>query len=309
MNKKPLISDLGENRIIKIIEKLILQKTGKPLVLDDAFFFDLNNQSMGKSLVLNSDMLVADTDAPKEMSYYQIGRKSVIMNVSDLIVKGVKPRGIIISLGLPNDLSTDNFTEMINGIIECSVSFDLDYIGGDINETEEFIINPTVFGFENVSKIIYRQGINPGDVIAINSKFGLTGVGFDILLKKKEDLTNFSTYKRSIMSILEPTISVIEAFTLAENELATASIDSSDGLSKSLRDLTSSNQNIGFEIDFNKKLIDQEAVKYSKEFQFSLENLVFNGGEEFIHIFCIKPQDFSKAANLIQERNGTLFKV
>ncbi|MHA2398001.1 MAG: AIR synthase related protein, partial [Promethearchaeota archaeon] len=202
MSKKPLISDLGENRIIKIIENLILQKTGKQLVLDDAFFFDPNNHSMGKSLVLNSDMLVADTDAPKEMSYYQIGRKSVIMNVSDLIVKGVKPRGIIISLGLPNELSTDNFTEMINGIIECSVSFDLDYIGGDINETEEFIINPTVFGFENASKIIYRQGINPGDVIAINSKFGLTGVGFDILLKKKEDLTNFSTYKRSIMSIL-----------------------------------------------------------------------------------------------------------
>jgi thiamine-monophosphate kinase len=254
-------------------------------------------------------MLVSDSDAPKEMNCYQVGRKSVIMNVSDIIVKGVKPRGLIISLGLPNDLSEKKFTDMITGIIECSVSFDLDYIGGDINETKDLIINPTVFGFANPSKIVYRQGINLGDILAINGQFGLTGVGFDILLKRKDFLNNFPAYKRSIMSVLEPKLSVIEAFTLAENKLATASIDSSDGLSKSLRDLMSSNRNIGFEIDFDERLVDPEAVKYSQEFKVSLEDLVFNGGEEFIHIFCIKPQNFSKATKLIQGRSGTLLKV
>ena len=84
-------------------------------------------------------MLVSSTDIPPQMNSYQIGRKSVIMNISDLLVKGVQPRGIIISLGLPKELRKDNFVDIINGIIDCTLNYDLKYIGGDINETEELI--------------------------------------------------------------------------------------------------------------------------------------------------------------------------
>ena len=104
MNNNPQIGNLGELRLIKLIEDLVLKKTGKELLRDDSFFFPLKNEELDNNLILNSDMLVSTTDIPTQMSSYQIGRKSVIMNISDLIVKGVKPRGIIISLGLPKEL-------------------------------------------------------------------------------------------------------------------------------------------------------------------------------------------------------------
>ncbi len=303
------IGDLGEKKLIEIIEDLVLKKTGKELLKDDSFFFEFKGKKFDGNIIFNSDMLVSTTDVPSLMSSYQIGKKSVLMNISDLLVKGVKPRGIIISFGLPKELKKTEFVDVLNGVIDSCMKFDMDYIGGDLNETKELIINPTVFGFKKPSSIIYRKGIKVGDILIANNKFGLTGVGFDILINKKGDLHDFPKYKRSIMSILKPELTGIEAFILSERNLATSSIDSSDGLSKSLEDLMLSNPNIGFELDFNENLIDKEAVQYSNEFNVSLEELVLNGGEEFIHIFTLDPKDLNKAQNEIQSKNGHLFRI
>ncbi|UCD02088.1 MAG: thiamine-monophosphate kinase [Promethearchaeota archaeon] len=309
MKNNPQIGNLGETKLIKLIEELVSRKTGKELLSDDSFFYEFKEKDSDNTIVLNSDMLVSTTDVTPLMNPYQIGRKSVIMNLSDLLVKGVKPRGLIISFGLPKEFKKRQFVELVNGIIDCSEKFELDYIGGDINETKELIINPTVFGFKNPSALIYRKGIKIGDILIVNNKFGLTGVGFDILLNRKGDLKGFPNYKRSIMSILEPKISGNEAFILSDRNLATASIDSSDGLSKSLQDLMISNPNLGFEITFNEDLIDKEAIKYSTEFDVSLEKLVFNSGEEFIHIFTIDPKVFDTAQRVIQSKGGQIFKI
>jgi thiamine-monophosphate kinase len=309
MKTNPQIGNLGETEIIKLIEEIISDKTGKTLIRDDSFFYDLRNEESNSNIVLNSDMLVSTTDIPPQMTFYQIGRKSIIMNISDIIVKGVKPSGLIISLGLPKELKKLEFIELLRGIVDCSLAYDLDYLGGDINETKELIISPTVFGFKNPAKIIHRSGMKVGDILVANNKFGLTGVGFNILLKKRGDLNDFLKYKRSMMSVLEPTISENEALILGERNLVTASIDSSDGLYKSLEDLMISNPNMGFEIEFNNNLIDLEAINYSKEYEVSLEELVFGGGEEFIHLFTINPNVFDEAQKEIQSINGQIFRI
>jgi thiamine-monophosphate kinase len=254
-------------------------------------------------------MFNATTDAPKQMNFYQMGFKSVLMNLSDLVVKGVKPEGIVVSLGLPNDLLVANFIRLIEGIVDFSNKWNLNYLGGDLNASQEIIINPTVFGFKNPKEIIYRKGVNPGDVLAINNKFGLTGVGFDILLHKDVNVKDFSKYSRAIKSVLEPNDLGKEAYILADYNIAKASIDSSDGLSKTLKDLALSNPNLGFEIDFDDNLIHEEAREYSNEFSLSLEKLIFEGGEEFIHLFAIDPDDFGKAQKLVKSKGGRLFNI
>jgi thiamine-monophosphate kinase len=309
MSSHSEIGNIGENELIKIIEDLVFKKTGKDMVSDDSFFFNLEEENIEKLLVLNSDMLVSTTDVPPKMSYYQIGRKSVFMNLSDLLVKGVKPRGLIISLGLPKELKKREFIDIINGIIESSLDFNMEYIGGDINQTKELVINPTVFGLKSRSDIIYRSGIKVGDILVTNGKFGLTGVGFDILLNRRGDIEDFPEYERSIMSVLEPNISGLEALILSDRQLATSSIDSSDGFSKSLLDLMKSNPERGFEISFNENLFESEVRRYSQEFNVPMEDLVFNAGEEYIHFFTIPANKFSKASKEIQTNGGNLFKI
>ena len=309
MNSNPPIENFGEIKLINLIEELVLKKTGKGLIRDDAFFFKLKEEYSDQLMILNSDMLVSTTDVPSQMSFYQIGRKSVIINMSDLIVKSVRPKGIIISLGLPRLFRKKNFIEVISGIIDCCVEFNLDYIGGDINETKELIINPTVFGFKHPSAILYRKGIKSGDILCSNKRFGLTGVGFDILLNRKSDNKYFENYKRSIRSVLEPEISEVEAFILSEKKIIVSSIDSSDGLSKSLRDLLISNPNLGFEIFFNDDLIDSEVFQYIEDFSVPLEDIVLNGGEEYCHLFVIDPKDFIEAQNEIKAKGGQFFRI
>ncbi|MFX1393017.1 MAG: thiamine-monophosphate kinase [Promethearchaeota archaeon] len=316
MKNNNTLRDLGEVQIIKFIEDLITEKTGKKITRDDSFFFSLDKKllsQIGKhiDLIFNTDMLVSTTDIPKQMNFYQIGRKAVLMNLSDLVVKGVKPRGIFISFGLYKELRLSNFRELMNGIVDYCVKWNMDYLGGDLNETKELVINPTIFGFHDRSKIIHRNGIKLGNLIIANGKFGLTGVGFDIILNKKGDPKDYSNYKRSIMSVLEPNDLGKEAIILSEKNLATASIDSSDGLAKSLTELLDSHpkKNIGFEIDFNEELIDEEAFMYSEEFNIPLEDLVFNGGEEFIHIFTIDPNSYDSSLKTVKLEKGQIFRI
>jgi thiamine-monophosphate kinase len=309
MKKIDIVSKIGEIGLIKIIEELVKDRSGQILVRDDAFFFDTIKHDNQEVLVLNSDMFVSTTDAPEQMSYYEMGSKSIIINISDLLVKGVKPEGLIISLGLPEDLLIENFRSIIKGIIDCSSKWNLKYIGGDINETKEIIINPTVFGFKDPSMVIRRSGASIGDLLVVNNRFGLTGVGFDILINKRGKLEEFAKYKRSISSVLNPVVDDVAAFVLANDRLAKCSIDSSDGLSKSIIDLMLSNPNLGFEVVFDENVIDKEALDYSMEFNINLEDLVLNGGEEFIHLFVIDPNKYNSAKILVESVGGKLYKI
>lgn len=309
--KRLTLKELGESKIIEIIEQLIFEKTGEKIQNDDAFFMNLKikgnlNQNY---VVINTDMLVSTSDVPQQMTPFHIGRKSIIMNISDLLVKGITPVAVIISLGLPNDMLLTDFKELMKGIIETCKKFNLKYLGGDLNETEEeIIINPTVFGFGEKNKIIYRKGMKVEDFLCINGCFGLTGVGFNIILNKFGDFSNLK-YKKAIDSVINPSVSKIEGKILAENKLATSSIDSSDGLAKSLKELTKANNNLGFEINLNDVPTEKFVKEYSEKFNIPFEKLIFNGGEEFIHLFTIDPDNFNKAEKLIKEKNGYLIPI
>jgi thiamine-monophosphate kinase len=309
MSNSSKLKEIGEKNLILIIEDIIFQKTGSHLLKDDSFFYKFDNYFPDNVLVFNSDMFVSTTDAPSEMTFYQMGRKSILMNISDLVVKGVHPIGIFISIGLPPNLDVKSFKELIEGVVDYCYRWNINYIGGDMNMTNEIIINPTVFGYEDPNKIIYRKGIENSDILISTSKFGLTGVGFEILLNRYKDLDKYISFERSINSVLEPHLDDNIAFILAKNQLSTASIDSSDGLARSLRDLMLSNPGIGFDIIFNENLIDDEAQSFSTMTDLPLEDLIFNAGEEFIHLFTISPSNYDKAKRIIESEKKKIFVI
>jgi thiamin-phosphate kinase len=197
----------------------------------------------------------------------------------------------------------------MDGLLDYISMYNMEYLGGDLNKTKELVINPTVFGVQESSKIIHRKGIKPGDILVANERFGLTGVGFEILLHKKGKLDDYPDFKKSIESVLNPSDVGYEALILAEENLATSSIDSSDGLAKSLRELMRSNPQIGFEVKFDENLIAREAQEYSNKYKVPLDSLIFGGGEEFIHLFTISPRNFERAKRIVNERGGKFYKI
>jgi len=187
-----LVRDLGETKLIEIIE-MILGHLGNNIIngSDDAIAFEVIFQKNldGKTLVSNTDMLVSTTDIPKQMNLYQAGKKAIVMAVSDILVKGAIPKWCIISLGVPPFLKVygnNGFEGLIRGLRDCCKKYNIEYLGGDLNQTKEIIISPTIIGESPVNKkCILRSGAKCGDFIVSTDKFGKTGCGFQILLFKK----------------------------------------------------------------------------------------------------------------------------
>ncbi len=99
MKKTANTPELGEHRIIEIIQSLLTPMPNIAVPFgDDVSAINLNSKQVA---VLKTDMLVAKTDVPKQMSLTQAARKAIVMNISDFASKGVQPTAAWLHLAYP----------------------------------------------------------------------------------------------------------------------------------------------------------------------------------------------------------------
>jgi len=109
----PSVSEIGERALIQRIMKHLTPMPGMPIPFwDDASALSLGD---GRALIVNTDMLVWETDIPSGMTPFQAARKAVVMNVSDLGAKGVQPMAFMPSIGVPSDYPVDDVVELAKG--------------------------------------------------------------------------------------------------------------------------------------------------------------------------------------------------
>jgi len=108
-NKRKKLSDIGEKGLIK----RIIQKNENNFIGDDGVILEFSDFN----LIVTSDMLLKSSHFPKEMTYYQMGWKSVTVNVSDLAAMGAYPKGILMNIAIP-DMYLEDFDELYKGIFE-----------------------------------------------------------------------------------------------------------------------------------------------------------------------------------------------
>lgn len=303
----PTIAEVGERALIARIRALLPPGSPGPLApLDDAFAFPV---APGHTLVANTDMLVGRTDVPAAMSAFQAGAKSVVMNVSDLAVKGVTPSAIVVSLGLPPAWPVSRVEALVRGILHRCAEDALQYLGGDVNETGDLIVSPTVFGVTNPANLLPRDGARPGDVVAVNGEFGLTGLGFQHLLHEMP-VAPVGLRERAIAAVLEPRTRLLDGPTLARAHLATASIDSSDGLSVTLHELARAS-GVGVEVDASAVPVPAalRAMAQEADLGCPLADLAFHGGEEFVHLFTVGSPDWPAAQRAVEAVGGQLHAI
>ncbi len=294
------IRDVGEWRIIETIFNKIRMYRDMPLPYgDDAAALKATKQ---KFIVVNSDMLVASTDVPPEMTYKQVGRKATIMCISDLAAKGARPIALLFALGLKADMNLSDFKELIRGLDEGAKEYNAYIIGGDVNEACDLIISGTAIGVAD--NLISRSGAREGDIVAVTGEFGNTAAGLKILLEGMD--APLPLKKRLLKAVYMPRAQVKEGVALAESNTITSAIDSSDGLAISLHEIASKS-GVGFEI--GKLPISKEAAKFSQMHNLDPFELVFYGGEEYHLVVTVKREEFSKALEAVQSVGGQLIPI
>jgi thiamine-monophosphate kinase len=256
------------------------------------------------SLILKTDMLVASTDVPPSMNYWQAARKSVVMNISDFAAKGAKPRGLLVALGIPPQLEKGDIEQLGKGLNAGAREYGSYILGGDTNEAQDLVIGVAAFGFAKTVDLVLRTGACPGDIVATTGRFGLTSAGLRIL--KNGFTAPQGLRERLVRAVLHPRARLREGLALAKTGAATSSIDSSDGLAWSLYQLGAASD-VGFVIDFLPTA--PEVVEFAKRHNLNPEQLCLYGGEEYELVVTINPRLWTKAQKAIRREEGNLIRI
>jgi thiamine-monophosphate kinase len=282
------VEKLGERKIIDIILECLEPMPDMPVAFgDDVSAVDMGH---GKLAVIKTDMLVGKTDVPTGMSLWQAARKTVVMNVSDLAAKGVKPTALLASIGVPRSFAREDIEQIGKGLNAGAREYDAYILGGDTNETSDLVISCVAFGVGDKNKLMLRSGAKPDDVVAASGVFGKTAAGLKILL---QHLSASPKLKKTLVdAVLMPHPRLKEGLALAQTGSVTASIDSSDGLAWSLQEISRASK-VGFII--NHLPVAYEARQFAEIHSLDPVDFCLYGGEEYELVVTVKPELWEKA--------------
>jgi len=299
MNQK---ERMGERKIIEIIQKQLDIMPKLPIPFgDDVSAYNIGDDYLA---VLKTDMLVGKTDVPEGMNLWQAARKAVVMNISDFAAKGVKPKTILVSLGLPKELKEKDIKEIGLGLNAGAREYGTYVVGGDTGEASDLIISISLFGIAKKHALMLRSGAKPGDIVAVTGFFGKSIAGLKILLGEFD--ASAETRKVLVDSVLMPHARLKEGLTLSRTKTVTAAIDSSDGLAWSLYEIARAS-NVGFLI--NKLPIAEETRVFARANKLDPIELTLYGGEEYELVLTVKPVFWEKAKKAVERIGGKLLQI
>lgn len=287
------MSKLNEKKIIELFQK----KLGNTnFISEDVEFLKIGK----KYLIAKVDTLVESTDVPPGMKLEDVARKSVVSCVSDFAAKGVKPIFGIISLTIPKRFSKLNIESLANGFQKATKEFQLKILGGDTNEGKELVINFSLFGVSE--KIVARKGAKTNHVIITSGPFGYSGAGLMILLKNKNCSKRFKA--KAQRAVFRPNCRLM--FGLKNKNYFSSSMDSSDGLSSTLNEM--SNQS-------KKKFVITRMPSENDVFNFSNSNklnpndLIFNAGEEYEIVSTVSMSNLPRIKKYAKKHQIKIYEI
>lgn len=263
------VSDIGEKELIKYI--LANCKTITP---DDTAITPIANTN----LISTCDMLIQSKHFPKGMSYFQMGFKSVTVNVSDLAAMGATPLGFLLSIAIPKDFKVDNFKQILNGVMKACDYYNIPLIGGDTNEASEIIISGTGLGL--CDNPLMKNTSKKGDLVVLTGDIGLAGLGF-----------NLNTKNIYTKHVLEPIAKIKESINI-KNAGATSATDITDGLASELYEMK--RPDIGFMIYEDKLNVSDEFKDLASKLNLNYLDLLLHVGEDFEIVFTIQEKNLDK---------------
>ena len=268
------MTKLDESSIIEIFQNKLGKKK---FVSEDVEIFSVDKTK----IVVKTDTLVESTDIPPKMKLSDAARKSIVACVSDFTAKGVKPKYGIISINLPKIISRSKINEIASGFKKACNEYNISILGGDTNEGKEIVFNVCIFG--TTDKIITRQKSKKGDLVFVTGPFGYTAAGLSLLLGKKKVKESFD--KKLVKAVINPKPRL--DFGLKNKKYFSSSMDSSDGLSTTLNELSKQSKN---KFVINNIPFMKDLDNYAKNQKLNLHDLVFHGGEEYEFIFTTSPK-------------------
>src|SRR5712691_7102018 len=267
---------------------------------DDA---EVIRADQGKDTLVTTDLLMEEIDFKRDAtSPEMLGHKALAVSLSDIAAMGARARWGLVSIGLPADVWESGFAERLyDGYLSLADRYGVELAGGDVSRTtEKIVIDSILIGECETGRAVMRRGAAPGDQIFVTGFLGDAAAGLRLIergarvhtasgLKRLEE----HSIERLLLRQLRPDPRVGWGLLLGEQQLASAMIDISDGLSSDLNHLCKES-GVGAVIDADRIPIDQVVREICGRRALDPLLLALHGGEDFELLFTVKPQNVGK---------------
>jgi thiamine-monophosphate kinase len=282
------LSELGEFGLIDRLAREI-GKPSRAVVIgigDDAAALEILNP---KSEIRTRTLLLITTDTLienihfrlKTTSFFDLGYKALALNISDIASMGGIPTYGLVTIGANKNLSVKKIEELYRGIRRLAKKYKIDIIGGDtVQSPKELVVSITLLGEVEKDCLLVRSEAKIGDAILVTGLFGgPAAVKYDSRKWKVESRTQ-------------------EARIIAKARKASAMIDSSDGLVRSVLEICKASK-VGARIWLDSVPIAKKAT---------LDQALY-GGEEYELVFTTPRSNAVEFKNLIQRKIRTRVSI
>ncbi len=273
--------------------------------------------------LITTDMLLEGTHFNLSFAtFYQLGYKTLAVNMSDIFAMGGEPRYFLIGLGIPKTYSSQDIDELYSGMTGLARKAGITIVGGDTCASRHgLVLSGTLIG--ETRKIIARSGAKSGDGIFVTDTLGDSAMGLMLLKKLGKKIPLKSQRAKGKRQIIPPLVkagwgdfqmnnsqftvhSVLpllkrhlmpEPKPLEKTSTITSMIDISDGLLIDLSHICDES-NVGARIYTNKIPISKALMKITKKLGMDPLKFALKGGEDYALLFTAPANIKTKAVRI-----------
>lgn len=259
-----------------------------------------DSQGQDTSFVLTTDSLVEGVHFLKGTSTpFQVGYKSLAVNLSDIAAMGAKPLYVTLSLSLPTNLEQDWVEEFKKGFYSLAKKYEVSLIGGDTTRSiRDIFINVTAIGCQKKTLIKQRTTAKEKDFICVSREIGDSALGLNLLNNEKRE---GQAVNQLISRHCQPEPEVELGQWLAYQAPVHAMMDVSDGLYMDLKKMMSASS-LSASIDAEKLPLSAEATEFSKDCEQAPWHWALSGGEDYALLFTVAEEAIQKFQDEYEKR-------
>jgi thiamine-monophosphate kinase len=220
-----------------------------------------------------------------------VGRKSLYVNISDILSMGAEPLYFLITIGFPGTTDYRTIRDIYRGIASAAEEFGVTMLGGDTTQTRaDIFIDISMVGRLAGKKYLGRNGAQAGDLVGVTGYLGESAYGLELL---KEGRKGKGT-ARFIERFRAPRPPLEAWRELLRHDIPNAMMDISDGLIIDLERMMRESRK-GAKIFLERLPVPDAIIRGGKE------SLALAGGEDYQLLFTF-PE--SKAPSIEEMQRG-----
>ena len=230
------------------------------------------------------------------LSAFQIGRKALAINVSDLAAMGAIPRFYLVSIAIPPEWNDQELADLYVGMEKLARTFNMDLIGGDtVSAKDSLVISVTAVGQVEDHVELYRSQAEAGDAVFVTGYVGTSAAGLELLLK--EGLNgSFNEGERQLVQIhQEPNPQIKAGRLCAEMSTRISLNDISDGVASEAHEIAAAS-------DVTLTLF-ADSIPYHPAMQ-----SVYSNEQKRLEFACNGGEDFQLIGTIAKQNLQTLIK-